>query len=303
MRRLVLAGSAWSLDPEASTSPGTERSRMWTCDQFFKLLKSLRDGGAILAPRGLRGPDEWLRTMALRDGVTIVEFASNGRRYKNGRASGEWAPRWFPEFASLPGERRPLARNRALVSAARAAMEDGWSVEMHAFLATWAKSAGVSHLARCARQSSIRVIDHECPVRHSLANAARQSGDNPRTSEDPGPQVYFLRDAQDFVKIGWTTNLSRRIRELQTAQSGRFHLLGSIPGGEAMEAVMHRFFSHYHARGEWFVMGARLRLFILRVAEFRRSRGVLTEDDVLRVIEDMEHTIDGQARTLTHTGT
>lgn len=58
--------------------------------------------------------------------------------------------------------------------------------------------------------------------------------------------VYFL-EKNGLVKIGTTTNLDRRMREL----GGGFLRL-AVPGGVALEANLHQRLDHLRVHGEWF---------------------------------------------------
>ena len=55
------------------------------------------------------------------------------------------------------------------------------------------------------------------------------------------------------TKIGVATNVHKRIRELQTASHEELVLIGSIPNGSfKLEKALHKKFSKYRLKGEWF---------------------------------------------------
>lgn len=68
------------------------------------------------------------------------------------------------------------------------------------------------------------------------------------------------------VKIGYASNVRRRLHCLQTAHVGRLRLLGKIHGSAqamlALEAELHARFAHLRLRGEWFSDGDDLWAFI-----------------------------------------
>lgn len=67
--------------------------------------------------------------------------------------------------------------------------------------------------------------------------------------------LYFIREWLDgAIKIGWTTHaLERRRAGLQTGNSKKLYVLGSIPGVEkSVEAEWHKRFRHIRIRAEWF---------------------------------------------------
>lgn len=65
--------------------------------------------------------------------------------------------------------------------------------------------------------------------------------------------VYFVQagDAGP-IKIGTTDDLRTRVAALQTAHYEELRLLGTIPGGPAIERVWHGRFGEERIRGEWF---------------------------------------------------
>ncbi|MER8810457.1 GIY-YIG nuclease family protein [Mesorhizobium australicum] len=82
--------------------------------------------------------------------------------------------------------------------------------------------------------------------------------------------VYFVKSGPT-IKIGYSANLPRRLRELKyirPAPGGRrpVELLGTIPGDIKVEARVHARFWHYktsrHPLSEWFLDTPELRRFI-----------------------------------------
>lgn len=70
----------------------------------------------------------------------------------------------------------------------------------------------------------------------------------------PG-SVYFIEDsASGHIKIGYSTNIAGRLKELQGASAARLKLLCSIPGTRETERFFHRTFSSSRIRGEWFAV-------------------------------------------------
>ena len=74
-------------------------------------------------------------------------------------------------------------------------------------------------------------------------------------------RVYFI-EMNEFIKIGFTRNLSRRLEELALGHPYEILLLHDIPGTFDTETDMHRRFRHLHVRGEWFKKDAELLEFI-----------------------------------------
>jgi hypothetical protein len=74
-------------------------------------------------------------------------------------------------------------------------------------------------------------------------------------------RVYFI-EMNDFIKIGFTRNLSRRLEDLSLGHPYEIRLLHDIPGTFDTETDMHRRFKHLHVRGEWFKKDADVLEFI-----------------------------------------
>jgi Meiotically up-regulated gene 113 len=75
--------------------------------------------------------------------------------------------------------------------------------------------------------------------------------------------IYFLEteDAQ-FVKIGFSRNVIKRLSQLGTQMPLGIRLLGMFPGSWQTENWLHHKFASDHQIGEWFIASARLRHFI-----------------------------------------
>lgn len=64
--------------------------------------------------------------------------------------------------------------------------------------------------------------------------------------------VYFGRMSSGAIKIGFTTDLERRLTELWHMVPGGVSLLASALGAFEAEAWVHKRFSHLKISGEWF---------------------------------------------------
>lgn len=64
--------------------------------------------------------------------------------------------------------------------------------------------------------------------------------------------VYFIRRKSDgMIKIGFSTDASRRIGEF-SGGAGMYEMLGTIDGDKAAEGALHQRFMQHHHAGEWF---------------------------------------------------
>lgn len=64
--------------------------------------------------------------------------------------------------------------------------------------------------------------------------------------------IYFLQGDNDYIKIGYTIDVSRRVQFLQTGSPTRLKLLGVMEGRVDTEAALHRRFERSRIIGEWF---------------------------------------------------
>jgi len=87
--------------------------------------------------------------------------------------------------------------------------------------------------------------------------------------------VYFLRSG-DLIKIGFATNIRKRITDLQIANPGELVLLASMRGSPWIEKKLHHRFRSLRSRGEWFSSGPRLLDFIKTIQE-RSVSGIVND--------------------------
>lgn len=74
----------------------------------------------------------------------------------------------------------------------------------------------------------------------------------------PMPHVYVVTGGPKHVKIGMSTDVQRRLAEIQTGCPYRVDLLRSWPTRDArkIEARAHTLLGKYRAAGEWFGLPA-----------------------------------------------
>jgi T5orf172 domain len=76
-----------------------------------------------------------------------------------------------------------------------------------------------------------------------------------------GSSVYFA-DAGGSIKIGWSKKVSARLAQLQTGSAVPIKLLGTMPGGLAVERRVHARFAHLRLSGEWFTAAPELLAYV-----------------------------------------
>jgi len=82
-------------------------------------------------------------------------------------------------------------------------------------------------------------------------------------------RVYFI-EAGEFIKIGYSSNVGKRMDELSTGCPHDFKLLHDTPGDRELEADMHKRFRHLRARQEWFRKDPELLAYIKDLKTSRR---------------------------------
>ena len=80
--------------------------------------------------------------------------------------------------------------------------------------------------------------------------------------------VYFIGCA-DAVKIGFTTDVDRRVYDMKTYQFSPVEVLLVIPGLRQVERELHQRFSHLRIQREWFRADPELMEFIGKEASSR----------------------------------
>lgn len=74
--------------------------------------------------------------------------------------------------------------------------------------------------------------------------------------------VYFIKNASGLVKIGWTSDIDRRVKFIARAEQSELEVLATIPGGANLERKLHIRFAADRIRGEWFTLSPDIKGFI-----------------------------------------
>lgn len=86
------------------------------------------------------------------------------------------------------------------------------------------------------------------------------------TDIDNHGHVYFIGDGT-AIKIGFSENVARRLRSIQTGHHLPLKILGTIPASAIDELTVHARFAHLRLRGEWFRIDPELLAFIEETRE------------------------------------
>lgn len=77
--------------------------------------------------------------------------------------------------------------------------------------------------------------------------------------------VYFLRHGS-LIKIGFSSDLPKRVGAIISGTPGNVVFLGHMPGGREVEAHLHGVFAEQRFSGEWFMESASLLALIRTIA-------------------------------------
>ena len=66
--------------------------------------------------------------------------------------------------------------------------------------------------------------------------------------------IYFISDGNGFIKIGRSTNVNQRIKQMQTGNAHKLILLSQFKtqNDKEMEQRIHDKYAKFRYRGEWF---------------------------------------------------
>lgn len=107
--------------------------------------------------------------------------------------------------------------------------------------------------------------------------------------------VYFILNTHNrLVKIGYTTDVARRLIDLQTASGYRLQLILRFIASRAVERAIHEFLSSERMVGEWFRMSEKTEKLVDELGDFLSSEDddlepwqhEVTVEDLQRIVSD-----------------
>jgi hypothetical protein len=104
-----------------------------------------------------------------------------------------------------------------------------------------------------------------------------------------GQIVYLLRSpATKLLKIGTTGNIEQRVTDLSNAQGVAIEVVSVIPGGYKLESALHKMFSVYRAKGEWFIPCHKIISTFKELVETNEKTSYIDQEEVFKVVEDYQ---------------
>lgn len=96
--------------------------------------------------------------------------------------------------------------------------------------------------------------DFVIPYRRRARDAIPPTSLTPPPSSKPGWVYFFRQRGTTAVKIGWSLDVEARRRALSTGSPRALDLVALIPGPQALERYLHKFFAERRivADKEWF---------------------------------------------------
>lgn len=104
--------------------------------------------------------------------------------------------------------------------------------------------------------------------------ASSQAENRPEFTKGASVKIYFIRtiEKEPLLKIGMTSDVDRRISELQTGSGKRLELVGTLAcrgleHARQVEVRAHKAMRRSHQRGEWFRFGYKERMAVRRMLD------------------------------------
>lgn len=118
-------------------------------------------------------------------------------------------------------------------------------------------------------------------IKHLIA----KNKPKPKEEKERKYKIYAVSDST-ALKIGFTSDIGKRIKQMQTGHPTRLELVWALYTGKdrqeaiRVEKLIHRFCKKEHIRGEWFKLSA-----LKRLEEFRLKPTMAENSEIGIVIE------------------
>jgi Meiotically up-regulated gene 113 len=116
-------------------------------------------------------------------------------------------------------------------------------------------------------------------------------------------RVYFITAmASGTVKVGYSTNVRKRLIDLQTSASVQLRMEFSCVGDRELERALHAFLKPYRVSGEWFKYGPHIHDLIDEISDFLSVKAddadmeewcvPISADDLQKIVSDPHYGMD-----------
>jgi len=94
----------------------------------------------------------------------------------------------------------------------------------------------------------------------------RLESSNDYTTLLDNPKVYFIQSINGgLIKIGYSSHINRRLREIQRTSPVKLRVLATISGRADIETEIHHKFRDERKHGEWFNPSQELLQYIINI--------------------------------------
>lgn len=100
-------------------------------------------------------------------------------------------------------------------------------------------------------EADLKIIGQECALLTGNLLAWQSTGKAPKPRLVVIGTVYFIANAEGFIKIGFTTDLAQRVMTLQVGSPTELRLLGTLAASNRMDRELKHRFRALRLRGEW----------------------------------------------------
>lgn len=114
-------------------------------------------------------------------------------------------------------------------------------------------------LCNCGQRTRIATRNNRRVGHRKGEHVLYLPGHNPGGLRGEG-SLYFIGSEDGPIKVGWTKEVPRRLREISTANWLPISVYGTIVGTSELEALAHDQLAEHCVRGEWFERDAALSL-------------------------------------------
>lgn len=147
-----------------------------------------------------------------------------------------------------------------------------WNIEPHKMIGACQKN-GLP-----ATKAGIRLTDLAMYLDKRRAEALDRMNKEAAEEETRVPPagnsvVYFIK-SDGLIKIGFSTNLKKRLQTYATHNAFDVDLLGTIPGEQSLEKELHAKFRQFRVHREWF-------RFVQEIQDYLATHGIREREIIL----------------------